>query len=491
MEQHLSELKEKLAQYIDTFNALDDELCIQAIPNDRALDYLLENIPLLDCPEKELEETYYFRWWTFRKHWKQTPKGHILTEFLPPVPWSGPFNSINCPSCLHIREGRWLRDTGGWLREYMDFWLNGHGDNHAYSAWYPAAVWEYCSLRGEYSYGLQRLPQMIEFYARREQEHRHTSGLYWSIDDRDGMEYSISGTGLRPTINSYVWADARAIGNFAALTGDPSTAQLYFDKAAALKERMEKHLWDGSFYKTVPAESIHAEARWERAPEHNARELVGYIPWYFDLPEPGKAEAFRWLKDADGFAAPAGLTTAERSHPRFMEPHGHECLWNGPVWPFATSQTLVAAANMLRKEECSGFTSGDYYALLLQYARSHHRTDGHGNRLPWIDENMDPFTGRWLSRDILESWGWAAEKGGYERGKDYNHSLFCDLVLDGLLGIGADKDGNIRVDPLIPEDWDYFWVENVTVHGRLYRIVYDKDGSHYGTAAGLHCYELT
>ena len=288
MEQHLAGLRDKLTHYVNQFNSQDTELYSQLIPNDKALNYLLEHIPLLDCPEKDLEETYYFRWCTFRKHWKQTEKGHILTEFLPKVPWSGPYNSINCPACLHIREGRWLRDPEGWLPEYMDFWLNCHGNTHAYSAWYPAAVWEYCTLRGDFDYGIRNLSKMIEFYTRREQEHQHPSGLYWSVDNWDGMEYSISGNGLRPTINSYAWADARAICGFAAMAGDTPTAQLYYDKAAALKKTIEEYLWDGSFYKTIPAETPQSTAQWERPVEQNARELVGYIPWYFGLPEPGK-----------------------------------------------------------------------------------------------------------------------------------------------------------------------------------------------------------
>ena len=37
------------------------------------------------------------------------------------------------------------------------------------------------------------------------------NGLFYQIDDRDGMEYSISGNGMRPTINSYMCGDAKAI----------------------------------------------------------------------------------------------------------------------------------------------------------------------------------------------------------------------------------------------------------------------------------------
>ena len=484
MEQHLAGLRDKLTHYVNQFNSQDTELYSQLIPNDKALNYLLEHIPLLDCPEKDLEETYYFRWWTFRKHWKQTEKGHILTEFLPKVPWSGPYNSINCPACLHIREGRWLRDPEGWLPEYMDFWLNCHGNTHAYSAWYPAAVWEYCTLRGDFDYGIRNLSKMIEFYTRREQEHQHPSGLYWSVDNWDGMEYSISGNGLRPTINSYAWADARAICGFAAMAGDTPTAQLYYDKAAALKKTIEEYLWDGSFYKTIPAETPQSTAQWERPVEQNARELVGYIPWYFGLPEPGKAEAFRWLNCPKGFAAPAGLTTAEQSHPRFMEEFDHECLWNGPVWPFATSQVLVALGNLLHDYDQSVISKDDYYDILLQYARSHSLTKEDGTVVPWIDECIHPYTGRWMTRDVLKEWGWRSDKGGFERGKDYNHSLFCDLVLSGLLGISV-KDGAFVAEPLIPDSWEYFKVDNLWLNGKRYSITYDKTGTHYNAGTGL------
>ena len=72
---------------------------------------------MLDCPDSILEKTYYFRWWTFRKHIKETENGHVITEFLPPVKWAGPYNTINCPACFHIRDGRWLKDNEGILAQ--------------------------------------------------------------------------------------------------------------------------------------------------------------------------------------------------------------------------------------------------------------------------------------------------------------------------------------------------------------------------------------
>ena len=80
-------LKSRLYEYVAGFNADDEEIHPTLIPNRDAYDYLSSRVPLLECPDKTIEKTYYFRWWTLRKHWKDTPDGHILTEFLPPVGW--------------------------------------------------------------------------------------------------------------------------------------------------------------------------------------------------------------------------------------------------------------------------------------------------------------------------------------------------------------------------------------------------------------------
>src|SRR5271155_4476304 len=101
---------ESFKHYFDAFNATDHELYPGYITNGAAWDFLKNNIPLFECPDKDIELTYYFRWWTYRKHIKQTPDGFIITEFLPDVPWAGKGDSIDCAAGHHIYEGRWLAD---------------------------------------------------------------------------------------------------------------------------------------------------------------------------------------------------------------------------------------------------------------------------------------------------------------------------------------------------------------------------------------------
>ena len=98
---------------------------------------------------------------------------------------------------------------------------------------------------------------------------------------------------------------------------------------------------------------------------------------------------------------------------------------------------------------------------------------------------MHPYSGIWLARELLkDKVNYRKGEAYYERGKDYNHSLFCDLVLSGLLGLDC-KDGELTVNPLIPEKWDYFKVENLYVGGKKYTVTYDKDGTQNKKEKGI------
>ena len=480
----LPDLTEKLRGYVEEFNSADEEIYINDIDNAGAFDFLRGNAPLLDCPDAELEKTYYFRLWTLRKHVKTTPHGRILTEFLPPVCWAGPYNSINCPLGHHLREARWLRD-GDLAWEYVNFWLDGIGDGLSYSTWFASSVEEVYSLHPRPETLGETVEKLAALYEKREEISGRPCGLFWSHDDRDGMELSISGPGIRPTLNSYMCGDAYAISRMAERAGLDSVARTFRAKADRIRERIDALLWDGDFYRTIPCRA-EDEAAWAERPEvpeeHRARELVGYLPWYFGIAGSGRDGVFAELFDTDGFSAPYGLTTAERRHPRFMFENGHECLWNGYVWPYATSQTLTALANMIRdRGDGAAVSKEDYYALLRQYALSHRLKKDDGEEVCFIDENMPPFTGRWYCRDELIRKKHAENGGLRERGKDYNHSTFCDLVLSGLLGISRDG-GATAADPMIPDGWSWFAVTGLPGGAS---VIYDRDGTHYGVGAGL------
>ncbi|MCW5977431.1 MAG: hypothetical protein KIT09_05110 [Bryobacteraceae bacterium] len=466
-----------LRAYVERFNANDEELYVQHVPNAEALGFLEANIPLFECPDRQVEETYYFRWWTFRKHVKETADGFVITEFLPSVSWAGKENTISCPAGHHFYEGRWLRDDR-LLNDYSVFWFRKGASPRSYSFWAADAYWARYLVTLDREWLIDLLPDLVENYKGWEASRLDKNGLFWQIDDRDGMEVSVGGSGYRATINSYMYGDAVAIAKIAELAGKKELAEEYRSKAARIRQLVLSKLWnDGAqFFQTRKREG---EA------QVDVRELHGYAPWYFNLPEARHAVAWKQLTDPKGFHAPFGPTTAEQRHPDFKVSYqGHACQWNGPSWPFATAQTLTAAANLLNNYQQDALSVRDYFTALKSYASSHYRKKEDGTVVSWIDENLNPFTGEWLARTIL-----AADPKGQqykERGKDYNHSTYCDLVISGLVGLRPQPDDVVVVNPLVPAgEWDWFCLDRVKYHNRLLTILWDKTGKKYGRGAGL------
>lgn len=70
------------------------------------------NVPILDVPDQQIQDVYYYRWQTWREHLFYTgPQyGFLETEFLLAVGYGGPFGGIVAAAGHHINEGRWLRD---------------------------------------------------------------------------------------------------------------------------------------------------------------------------------------------------------------------------------------------------------------------------------------------------------------------------------------------------------------------------------------------
>ena len=97
-----------------------------------------------------------------------------------------------------------------------------------------------------------------------------------------------------------------------------------------------------------------------------------------------------------------------------------------------------------------------------------------GKVVPWIDENLHPDTGEWLARKIILDT--PAMRGSFprERGKDYNHSTFCDLVISCLVGSIPNGGKGFAVDPLFPAEWDYLVLENLRYRGHDIDIRWTK-----------------
>jgi len=454
--------------FVDYFNRMEDENIVQAIPNAQSWDWMKSNIPLFDCPQDNFVEMYYYRWWSYRKHIKETPAGYGITEFLVQRSYSDKYNLIACAIGHHLYEGRWLKEKK-YIQDYLKVWYRGNEGKslskvHKFSSWTPDALYNSFLINSDTAYIKDMYSDMEDCYLYWETNNRLDNGLFWQEDVKDGMEESVSGgrkvKNARPTINSYMYGNAIAMAEMALVLGKKDKAEYYSKKAEEIKYLVQNRLWNPyhDFFET----------RWANDTISYAREAIGYIPWYFNLPDKGYEKAWLQISDEQGFLSPYGLTTAERRHPTFRSRGVGKCEWDGAVWPFATSQTLTAMANLLNNYSQNYVDDSLYFRHLELYVESQY----HRGR-PYIGEYHDEITGYWL-------------KGDQERSRYYNHSTFNDMIITGLVGLRPDKGNSLIINPLLPKGkWDWFCLDKVNYKGKSLSIVWDKNGTKYSKGKGL------
>ena len=263
------------AKYIAHFNSMEDENVTNLISNADSWDWLQKEIPFFECPDPAVEELYYYRWWSFRKHLAQTSHGFVLPEFLTratPVSsgWATKSPkaagcmirtiSILCPLLAAIHQGpqapSQIQQLAG--RRAVSA-LSGHGDRRFVVR--CCRLWSVTFANGN----------------------RNT----WPPMDCFGN-----------TTCATPWRNPSAVRARTRISAPPSTATClatpghsrhcaagrqwavaseFKAKAAKLKQLVEAQLWnpDASFF----------EVRRDNGKFSEVREEIGFIPWYFELPD--------------------------------------------------------------------------------------------------------------------------------------------------------------------------------------------------------------
>ena len=484
-----SDMRNRFARY-----ALGDaELYTNAYCNAVAFDFLKDAVPRFECPDEDITETYYFRWWIYRKHLKKTSLGWVVTEFLPDVEWAGKNNTIACPLGHQIREGRWLSDDV-YLDDYIRFMLTEGtvAGPRAYVNWPAWSALERAKVTGDDRFVISLLPKFVANYENWEKGWNWggsriraglQNGLFLFLGDREGTELALSADGARPMVNAAMWAEADAIAKIAHKADDGKMADEFAKKAKILEGHIKNRLWnrERGFFTTELADGR----------QDSVCELHGYAPFYFGMPlDPDYGVSWKSLLEEEGFLAPRGLVFPRRDTPGFIVSHDcrqHECQWNGPSWPYATSIALTALYETLQRGFRLPLEEDAFSKLLGQYAAQHRLVRDDGTVVPWIDENYDPFEGVWLARKLMID----ADRKGVrklryaERGKDYNHSTFCDLVIAGICGLVPQDGKEIVVKPLAPKSWDWWCVDGVRYRDKNLTILFDRSGERYGKGKGL------
>jgi hypothetical protein len=473
--------------------------------------WFLSNIPFLEIDDPEIQQIYFYRWKLLRSHIREIgPQGTTILEFLDNVPWARqPYTDLNDSASFHLMEARWMRDPTI-VDDLIDHLYTGAANDRHFSESIAAATYATTLVTGDSGPALRHLDTMQYIYNAWDDHFDRARNLYWIEPLPDATEYTISsidasgagftdhpskdqnhngftgGFAYRPSINSYQYANAMAIARIATEARLPDVASDYRERAERLRSAMLVQLWN--------PELQHFTDRYQRSNPYvtagdfiRGRELVGYVPWAFELPShddsassKAYAEAWSHLLSPDQLAGSHGLRTVEPSYARYLTQYRYdqatgrpECQWNGPSWPFQTSQALTGLANLLDDYPSSAISKADYLRLLRQYTNQHFLSPGK----PDIEEDYNPDTG--------------APIVGLPRSHHYFHSTYIDLILSGLIGIRPRADNVLELDPLVPvqpgtnQRIRYFALQDLAYHHHDISVFYDEDGSRYHIGAGL------
>lgn len=463
--------------------------------DNRDFDWCSASIPFFECPDREITTTYYYRWDLLTKHltYGSPNSGYSFTEFIDRPFWSGAYGAISCPAGHQLYEARWLRSPQV-ANDYSRYWFRTPGTQpRNYSTWLADSVVAIDMVHPNRDLIVELLPDLIRNYEGWEQRHFVPEiGLFWQTGHDDGMEFNINSRqtkdilrgapSYRPSFNSYMWADAVAISKMASVAGQTGIAEKFEAKAVSLRQKMIEMMWDErrKFFFPIlkndeqrDGHTLKALTRTYESGQHagdpHGRELIGYVPWQFNLLRGESSFDVAWekLMDPDGFYADFGPSTVERNDPMFLLQQSC-CWWSGQSWPYATTQTLKALANFIQGGGKT-LSPRDYVELLAIYARSH-RKDGK----PYLAEALHPDTGSFEGHDT------------YNHSEHYLHSGYCDLVITGLAGLVPRSDDALEIKPLAPSDWDYFALDDVAYRGHSLSILWDKTGERYALGKGMH-----
>jgi hypothetical protein len=459
-------------------------------PPESAWPWMEREIPWFDSSDKSFEEMYYFRWYAWKKHLVHTPAGYIITEWLPKPDFKdGSFGALPDAVPFHLGEARWLHDRSI-AEDDARYWYRPDVDSRKYSDAMATAARDVTLANGDTSFATSLLPEMTRVYHDWETTQQDANGLFWSIDTRDAMEKSISGDGYRPTLNSYMVSDARAIAATARAAGNTTLAAEYDAKADKLNHLIETILWNpkDQFYEVVsPAKDsgIRVQKKFidpgTTMQLSGVRELIGYNPWNFSSPAPDHAAAWKQLFDPQGFDGKYGATTAERRSPRFRFASSDQCTWNGPAWPFAMTQTLNALAAYQNTRGPHTIGPEDFYKLFSRYVLAQHIKLADGRLIDWIDEDYDADTNEWIAKRMLIEKNKQIGRGNY-----YNHSGFVDPLITGLIGLRPQSGNHLVVHPLVSaKQWSYFAIDELPYHGHRLTIAWDSTGQRYKRGKGM------
>ena len=118
------------------------------------------------------------------------------------------------PQGMLLSESKWLKDSR-YVKEYIDFFLEGDGRLIEYSEWIGDAAYSYYLSSGDSAYIKDKLQPLINIWnIRHKKYYDENIGLFWLTPQEDAMENNSTSykyndnfvNTYRPTVNSYAYS---------------------------------------------------------------------------------------------------------------------------------------------------------------------------------------------------------------------------------------------------------------------------------------------
>lgn len=454
-----------------------------------------ENVPYIECSNKYVEKAYWYRWFLIKYHIANPHTGNILNKCFyesrygiieSEKEWSTGegwefSRAILCSCAHHVLEATWLNDPGIVKEEIKNYTDNlGRGPavhpsypgnllpgcirvhdfkGHYFFHCIPYALWVYYCKAGDIEFVQEVIELLWKDLSAWEQFGEgnpdmplvHIDGDTWEFAPSAHYDYSQGKKWQKRDIpnrrtesNAFYAANMLSMGKLFEAIGDLRSV-VCFEKYEKIKDAIKNLSWDDS-------EKFFLEL------DTDNRKLLGIkqVGGLFTLLEidPPDAEGFfANLSDAGKFGMPYGIPSASADSFGYYPNNTadgkrpHMCMWNGPVWPFASSYALTAMGAFLKRNPNKKYINL-FQENFFKYTMLHFIDSDYENCC--IREHYNPETGESLSAE-----------------DDYNHSSYIDILIRMVAGFDFDSKGRLNFSPLgIGKKW--LKVENIFYKGDFY-----------------------
>ncbi len=239
----------------------------------------------------------------------------------------------------------------------------------------------------------EKLKDTLVFW---ERNRRAPDGLFvWYNGVESGTDNSpaVSDTPSQTTegvdLQSYIYREYLALAFLARRLDEPRDAQLYTEKAAALKTLVQRRMWsqrDRTYWNIDSRTGKFVKIK----------SWTNYVPLWAGIASPAQANRMiATLLDKDQFWSPHGVRTLSRDEKLYDPEHGY---WRGPIWIVSNYLMMHGLLNYGRHAEAAELADKTVMLLVADL-----QTTG------GMNENYNPETGAPGASGHFVSWNLLAE----------------------------------------------------------------------------------